>query len=63
MRTPMTVETLANDKARTALMNHIPMRRVGEAEELAGPAVFLASRLASYVTGVMLPVDGGYLAV
>lgn len=63
MRTPMTVETLANEKARTALLNHIPMRRPGEVEELAGPAVFLASGMASYVTGVMLPVDGGYLAV
>lgn len=63
MRTPMTVETLSNEKASTALMNHIPMRRVGEPEELAGPAAFLASRLASYVTGAMLPVDGGYLSV
>lgn len=62
MRTPMTVETLSNEKARTALLSHIPLKRVGEAEELAGPAVFLASDMASYVTGVMLPVDGGYLA-
>lgn len=63
IRTPMTVATLANDEARTALLRHIPMDRVGEAEELAGPAVFLASELASYVTGVMLAVDGGYLTV
>ena len=63
MRTPMTVETLSNEKASSALMNHIPMRRVGEPEDLAGPVVFLASELASYVTGVMLPVDGGYLSV
>ncbi|MGV0908683.1 SDR family NAD(P)-dependent oxidoreductase [Martelella sp. FOR1707] len=63
MRTPMTVETLSNEKASAALLNHIPMGRAGEPEELAGPAVFLASRLASYVTGVMLPVDGGYLSV
>lgn len=63
MRTPMTVETLANENARTALLRHIPMARPGEPEELAGPAVFLASDLASYVTGVMLAVDGGYLSV
>ncbi|MCB1516762.1 MAG: glucose 1-dehydrogenase [Hyphomicrobiaceae bacterium] len=63
MRTPMTVETMANEAAIGSLLRHIPMRRVGEAQELAGPAVFLASDLASYVTGVMLPVDGGYLSM
>ena len=63
MRTPMTVSTLANEAAIGPLMQHIPMRRVGEASELAGPAIFLASDMASYVTGVMMPVDGGYLSV
>lgn len=63
MRTPMTVDTLSSDAAREALLRHIPMNRPGEPEELVGPAIFLASRLASYVTGVMLPVDGGYLTV
>jgi NAD(P)-dependent dehydrogenase (short-subunit alcohol dehydrogenase family) len=37
------------------------MRRVGQPEELVGPVVFLASKAASYVTGALLPVDGGYL--
>ncbi len=41
---------------------NIPMQRVGEAEELAGPAVFLASDDASYVTGHCLVVDGGMLS-
>ena len=36
--------------------------RVGEPEDIAGPAVFLASDLARYITGVTLPVDGGFLA-
>lgn len=63
MRTPMTTTTLSNDKAREALLRHVPMARVGEPEELVGPAVFLASDWASYVTGAMLPVDGGYLSV
>lgn len=63
MRTPMTVETLGNEEIRTAFLRRIPMARPGEPEELAGPAVFLASDLASYVTGVMLAVDGGYLSV
>ena len=38
------------------------MGRVGQPEELVGPVVFLASDMASYVTGVTLPVDGGFLA-
>ena len=42
--------------------NHTPMGRFGEANELVGAAIFLASDAASYITGVTLPVDGGYLA-
>jgi len=40
----------------------IPMGRVGECEEIAGPAIFLASEDASYMTGHILVVDGGLLA-
>jgi len=39
-----------------------PLRRWGTPEEIIGPAVFLASRDADYVTGSMLIVDGGYTA-
>jgi gluconate 5-dehydrogenase len=39
------------------------MNRFGTADELVGPALFLASDAASYVTGHILAVDGGYVAV
>ena len=41
----------------------IPLGRMGEPEEIAGPVLFLASEAASMVTGVLLPVDGGNLAM
>lgn len=37
----------------------VPMKRIGQAEDMAGAAIFLASKAASYVTGVIIPVDGG----
>jgi NAD(P)-dependent dehydrogenase (short-subunit alcohol dehydrogenase family) len=42
--------------------SNIPLGRVGQREEIVGPALFLASDASSMVTGVILPVDGGYLA-
>ena len=47
-----------------SILNHTPMGRFGEAEELIGAAVYLASRRASsYVTGSVVRVDGGFLAM
>lgn len=43
-------------------MDRVPMKRGGQPEELVGPVVFLASSMASYVNGVVLPVDGGFLS-
>ena len=48
--------------ARRAFAAMSPMNRVGRPEEIAAAAVFLASDAASFVTGVALPVDGGYTA-
>jgi NAD(P)-dependent dehydrogenase (short-subunit alcohol dehydrogenase family) len=49
------------DRGRELLMR-TPMRRFGQPEEVAGAAVFLASEAASFVTGHLLAVDGGFLA-
>ena len=49
------------DRGRELLMR-TPMRRFGQPEELVGAAIFLASEAASFVTGHLLAVDGGFLA-
>ena len=38
---------------------NVPMKRMGNAEDAAGVAIFLASRASAYITGTVLPVDGG----
>lgn len=55
------VHQYADGYLDTQLAQRVPMRRAGDPEELIGPAVFLSSDAASYVTGVLLPVDGGTL--
>ena len=61
--TEMSAATRADPARLDRFLTHVPMARVGEPEELVGPVVFLASAAASYVTGVVMPVDGGFLCV
>ncbi len=44
-------------------LRHTPLGRAAEAEDIVGPAIFLASDMSAYVTGTILMVDGGYLTV
>ncbi len=57
--TDMSVATMSNPRLRRAVLNTIPLRRVGRPEEFAGAVLFLASELSTFVTGEVLNVNGG----
>jgi len=61
--TPLT-QGLQDDPIRAApILDRCPMKRWGRPEEVAPPVLFLCSEAASFINGVILPIDGGYLAV
>jgi len=60
--TPLNAQARRNPEYMANFSQRIPLGRAGEPADIAGAAVFLASDLARYVTGVTLPVDGGFLA-
>ena len=58
-----TSKLTADPEIRDKMLSAVPMRRAGEIDEVANANLFLASDEASYITGVELPVDGGFLAM
>lgn len=62
IRTPLTEQYFADESFPAALKESIPLGTSGQPRHVADAAVFLASEKAEYITGVSLPVDGGFLA-
>ena len=62
IRTPLTQSSFDNPQILKAYFRHMPLGRGGEPHEVANAVAFLASDLASYITGAALLVDGGQLA-
>jgi NAD(P)-dependent dehydrogenase (short-subunit alcohol dehydrogenase family) len=67
---PGFIETPLNEKVRATnpelikvFIDHTPLGRAGKPEDIVGPAIFLASDLAAYVTGAIVMADGGYRTI
>jgi 3-oxoacyl-[acyl-carrier protein] reductase len=67
---PGFIETPLNEKVRASnpqlvqiFLDHTPLGRAGKAEDIVGPAIFLASDLSAYVTGSIVMADGGYRTI
>lgn len=63
VETPLTAPLMADPAWRETMLHKYPLRRFGHVEDIAAAILYLASDEAAFVTGVALPVDGGYTAV
>jgi NAD(P)-dependent dehydrogenase (short-subunit alcohol dehydrogenase family) len=59
---PSRLTDTASEAVKKSVQTYVPLGRAGEPRDIEGLVVFLASRAASYVNGVTIPLDGGYLA-
>ena len=62
IETPMTVPARSDAGRNRAILDRTPLGRWGTPDDIVGPALFLASAAASFITGAVLVVDGGYSA-
>lgn len=62
-RTPLNTHLLEIPERKARILGHTPMQRFGNVEELKGAAIYLASEASDFVTGEILTVDGGFLAM
>lgn len=62
VETPLTSEMMQNESRLQQIQQSIPLRRITTPAEVAEAVMFLVSEQAEYITGTVLPVDGGYLA-
>ncbi len=62
MATEMNTKLIEDQKRNTEILARIPAGRWGNAQDIKGLAIFLASDASNYVSGAVIPVDGGYLA-
>ncbi|HLQ43168.1 MAG TPA: SDR family oxidoreductase, partial [Planctomycetaceae bacterium] len=58
--TPLTQPLVVDTNRSQQILDRTPLRRWGHPEDVAGPVLFLCSPAAAFLTGVILPVDGGY---
>jgi len=61
-QTEMTADLFKNEERAKWVLSRIPLGRTGLPEDLAGTVVFLSSEASDYITGQIIPVDGGWLA-
>jgi meso-butanediol dehydrogenase / (S,S)-butanediol dehydrogenase / diacetyl reductase len=62
IETPMTADHLQKPLYKRLMVEGTPVERLGQPADIAGPVAFLCSNDAAFVTGVVMPVDGGFLA-
>lgn len=62
IKTPMSIKLMEDPDMRQWFLSQTPLPRLGLAEDIANAVLFLASDESSYITGVELPIDGGYAA-
>ena len=60
IQTPLTAALYQNEDRSRAILDRTPLKRWGQPHDLAGPVLYLCSPAAAFVTGVILPIDGGY---